>query len=56
MAPIMTFAFRAHKLYMVTFPIQFQRYEKIDVTIFTMIHMYDRSSSPLHPSYKTIAS
>ena len=56
MPPVMAFTFRADKYETVMLFCHFQWHEKVDVTIFTMVHVYDRISSPLHPGYTTIDS
>ncbi len=49
----MTFAFGTDKHETIMSSGHFERHEKVDVTIFTMVHVYDRILSPLHPDYTT---
>ncbi len=55
-SPFVALTFRTYKLYLIVSSRQFQRNEKINVTTFTMIHIYYGISSPLHRGYTTISS
>jgi hypothetical protein len=56
MAPFVALTFRAYKLCLLLSSRQFHGDQKIDVTIFTMIHIYYGISSPFHIKYTTISS
>jgi hypothetical protein len=48
MSPVMALTFWADKHGAIMSSRHFQWHQEVDVTIFTMIHIYDRISSPLH--------
>ena len=55
MSPVMAFTFWTDKYEPVISSGHFERHEKVELAIFTMVHIYDRILSPLHPNYTTIA-